>query len=508
MGVVGGWAQNGEVIEVGVSVFALLSLAMQCPDGSAPPCTRAAVVHPPPATSVAVLYFENLSRDTADAYLADGLTEEIIVRLGQMRRLEVKSRYEVQRFRGRPGGDPRALGTQLGAANIVTGSLQRVGTHVRVTVELVRAASRTRVWGDVYDRSSADVLNIEEEIAGAVVQGVAGQMIPEERAALARHPTRSAEAYDLYLRGRALVARFDGASLHGAIALFEQAFALDSNFAEAEAAVADAWTWLADVFEPPRESYPKARRAAERAIRIDSSNATAWAALAAISFFYEWAPARADSMIRQALAQDPRSPQAYEVRGEASLYLGSNPEGVGELEHAYELDSLSDNVVANVIGALIEYRQYPAASELISRYQRAHPGSSLGYATERAIYLLQGDCGRALALSGREQAMGMLDTATDFYELHCRHEDEKARRRLGDLIQIAQTPGKYYPPIRIAEKLALLGDREQCLAWLEQSVQAREGLMRPNSQAWDFVRDDPRFKALLQRMVPQPVERF
>jgi TolB-like protein len=109
-------------------------LRAQCADGSPPPCDRVAV-RAPASNSVAVLYFDNLSRDTADAYLADGLTEEIIVRLGQIRRLDVKSRYEVRRVRGYAGGDPAVLGRSLNAANIVSGSVQKAGGRVRVRVE-------------------------------------------------------------------------------------------------------------------------------------------------------------------------------------------------------------------------------------------------------------------------------------------------------------------------------------------------------------------------------------
>src|SRR5215510_5187696 len=174
------------LLQLGLVAF-WSGLSAQCPDGSPPPCAHAAA-RTSPQNSIAVLYFDNLSRDTADAYLAEGLTEEIIVRLGQIHRIDVKSRYEVQRFRGRPRGDLASLGSELNTAVIVTGSLQRAGNRVRVRVELVRAATRTRIWGDVFDRSSEDVLSIEQEIATAVVQGVAGQLLPEERAMLARRP--------------------------------------------------------------------------------------------------------------------------------------------------------------------------------------------------------------------------------------------------------------------------------------------------------------------------------
>lgn len=158
------------------------SALAQCPDGSPPPC-RAATGRPPApaANSVAVLYLDNLSRDTADAFLADGLTEEIIIRLGQVPRLAVKSRYEVQRFRGRTAQDLAALGRALGAAYLVTGSVQRAGDQVRLRYEVIRAATRTHVAGDVIDRSSRDLLTVESDIAREVATAITGQLLPEER---------------------------------------------------------------------------------------------------------------------------------------------------------------------------------------------------------------------------------------------------------------------------------------------------------------------------------------
>ena len=253
------------------------SAAAQCPDGSSPPCRSGRVASAPPPNSVAVLYFDNLSRDAGDAYLADGLTEEVIVHLGQVRRLAVTSRSAVRRFRG-GAESPAALGRVLGVAYIVSGAVRPAGRRLRVTAELVRTGSGTRVWGDVFDRSSADLFAIQAEIAEAVATAIAGQLIPDERARLSARPTRDPEAYDLYLRGQFFLARFTEADIHRAIALYSQAITRDSTFAIAFAATAVAWNALADDWLPPLESYPKARVAAERALALDTS-ATALAGL-------------------------------------------------------------------------------------------------------------------------------------------------------------------------------------------------------------------------------------
>ena len=150
---------------------------------------------------VAVLYFDNLSPDSGDAYLADGLTDEIISRLGEVARLTVQSRAAVKRFRGHAADDPASVGRALGVSHLVTGSVRRAGARVRVAVELVNAGSGARLWGTTLDRADGDVLAIEDDIAQAVAGGVIGRLAPAERAALTQRATRNPEAYDHYLRG-------------------------------------------------------------------------------------------------------------------------------------------------------------------------------------------------------------------------------------------------------------------------------------------------------------------
>ena len=167
-------------------IAVLAALAFQCPDGSPPPCRvpRVAPVNP---SSVAVLYFDNLSHDTADAALAEGLTEELIIRLSQVERLEVKSRYESRRVRG-AADDPRAIGRTLRAAYLVSGSLQQAGTRIRLSVSLIRAATGAQVWGDVFDKVGEDALTVQSEVAREVTGAITGRLLPAERATLTRRP--------------------------------------------------------------------------------------------------------------------------------------------------------------------------------------------------------------------------------------------------------------------------------------------------------------------------------
>jgi len=209
------------------------SAAAQCPDGTPPPCGARAAA--PPANSVAVLYFENATGDSADAYLADGLTEEIITRLSGVERLTVRSRYLVRRYRGAALEDPAAVGRSLGVTYLVSGRLRRAGGRLRVDADLIRASGGAEVWGREFDQQGGDVFAIQAAVAADVANGIVGRLLPEERQAIAVRPTRSAAAYDAYLLGRYYFGKRTADDMVRAAGYFKQSIAADSSFAPARA---------------------------------------------------------------------------------------------------------------------------------------------------------------------------------------------------------------------------------------------------------------------------------
>lgn len=233
---------------------------------------------------VAVLYLDNLSADTADQYLADGITEETISRLGKLSRIEVPSRGMVRRFRGRAAEDPAVIGRALGAEYLVDGSLERGASGLRVRVELVRAADGTHEWGASYDLAVTDVLAIEDSIAQAVATEVIGRLAPAERAVLVAKPTENRAAYDHYLKGNFYLARrTSAADGHLALKEYHAALALEPRFAKALGrigvvyAIFANWPW----------EYPglgtdslvaRGLAAANRAIALDSASPDGWLA--------------------------------------------------------------------------------------------------------------------------------------------------------------------------------------------------------------------------------------
>jgi TolB-like protein/tetratricopeptide (TPR) repeat protein len=474
-------------------------LGAQCPDGSAPPCGRPAA-RAPALNSVAVLYFDNLSRDTADAFLADGLTEEIIIRLGQVQRLAVKSRFEVQRFRGQRAIDPAVLGRSLNTAYLASGSVQRAGDQVRLRVALVRAATRDQVWGDVFDRTNSNLLTVESDIAQAVAVAITGRLLPEERTRLTRPLTSDPIAYEEYLRGLLLANSWDESDQRGAIAHFDRAIARDSGFAAAFAAQADAWGVLADGYVSPREGYGRMRDAAQQAIARDSTLALAYAALANAVLALDFDAPEAERLARRALGLDPRSGMAHSLLGQALGASGRTDEWVAEARRAWEVDTLSSVMGSLYADVLIFGNQLDSAAALLRRL-RVFMGAADLNPEEGLLRARRGDLRGAEPLVNWRYYGGWV--AGTYVRALLARGDTAAARATVDSMLAARTPG-YYNPIALARAFTALGDFDRGMEWLQRAFEERT-LWVPNWVRLDDelapLRADPRYAAL-DRQLP------
>ena len=482
-----------------------LSLALvgqarsQCPDGSAPPCSRA-VSRAPVPNSVAVLYFDNLSRDTADAFLADGLTEEIIIRLGQVRRLEVRSRFEVQRFRGRAARqDPPVLGRALNAAYLVTGSVSRVGDRVRLRVVLVRTATRAQAWGDVIDRASSDLLTVESDIARDVTTAVVGQLLPEERSRLTRPLTSDPIAYEEYLRGRQDLNRsFEEAANRSAIAHFDRAIARDSTFAAAFAAQGTAWIALADGYVPPREGYTRARDAAERALARDSTQAVAYMVLANAVLALDLDARRGEALARRAIALDPNNGDAYSSLSQDLLAQGRLGESITAAARGWEVDSLEDYPGVWYADVLRYGHRLDSAAALLPRLRAAGQTANAD-ALAGSLLAARGDWRSARQLLTWRYYGGRM--AGTLVRALVALGDTIAARSVVDSMLDARTPG-YYNPLPLARAYAALGDLDRGLEWLRRAFEERTVWLcavRVDDELAP-LRADPRYAALDQQL--------
>src|SRR6267142_730978 len=294
------------------------------------------------ANSVAVLYFS--ARDTADAYLADGLTEDLTSLLGSVATVRVKSPGVVRRAQRASPGDTPAIARALGVRYLVDGNVRRVGTRVRVSIRLLTGATAVADWGDVFDRSPDELLALPSEIARAVAQHVGGPAPSSETRALGTLRTRSPAAYDHYLRGNFFLARRSPDQTARAVAEYREAERLDSGFAAAIGRAAYAHAIARGNYyrlpDAPIESLAvRGLGIAHRALRRDSTSSDAWMARGYLLAFAN--PRTMDGSVQafqRAIALDPKNAEAHHQYGAILACLGRNAEADRELHLALALD--------------------------------------------------------------------------------------------------------------------------------------------------------------------------
>ena len=319
-------------------------LVAQCPDGTPPPCAGQRPPAPAP-NSVAVLTFENVTRDTSAQYLAEGLADQVFTRLGAVGRLTMVSRTAVRRLRNADQLSVQQIGRALNVAYLVSGSIRAAGGRVRVNAEALRAATGEAVWSSAYDRASDDLVGLEEAIATEVAQGVAGRLSPKERRALGRRLSVSGAAYDQFLHGNVLLARRSPASLQGAIAAYRAATAADSGFADAFGRLAYAYALCATWECANTDSLLSlGRQAAAHALQIAPRSSDAWLGRAADLFAWVLTRGNADDSLlaalagfRRAVELNPRNDEAWHQMGDLLEWLNDSA-SIDAFRHALALD--------------------------------------------------------------------------------------------------------------------------------------------------------------------------
>ena len=464
-----------------LAVWATGASKAQCPDGTPPPCAaRPARAPTPPPNSVAVLYFDNYSSDSGDAYLAEGLTEEIIARLGDVARLTVKSRYAVRRYKGNDAAsDPATLGRMLGVAYLVTGSVQRAGNRLRVRAELARASTGDRRWGQAYERGDGDVFAIMSDIAQNVVAGVAGSLLPSERAALRARPTANRGAYDHLLKGDVLLAQRTPVLVRQAIAEYEAATKLDPALLQAWAKMSVAYGvlvqrgWTPDGRPPDDSLSRRSVDAAARALALDSLSSDAWMAAGYAAMVRDplaWTGAEAG--FRRAVALNPRNAEAWHQLGDLLGVAGRRSEAVAAYRAAIAAEPDRPVTVLS-LAAGASPREGIAACDSVLADDPASPNAYIIRALDR---LRLGDTAGARAdraslertiplgeeFGARAQAALVTFAIGDTAD---------ASRRAHAILADLPASGAVHPRIAglVAGVLYDVGDREAALALLERS---------------------------------------
>src|SRR5437762_9980152 len=293
-----------------------------------------------PSKSIAVLPFDNLSRDPDNAFFAEGIQDEILTRLAKVADLKVISRTSTQHFNSAPE-DLRDIAKKLGVMNILEGSVQKVADQVRVNVQLINAMTDAHLWAETYDRKLTDIFAVESDIAKTIAETLQAKITGSEKNSIAKAPTANPEAYELYLKGRFFWNKRSGVDLRKAIEFFNQAIAKDPSYALAYAGLADSYLLLPNYGgAATADVVPPARAAVTKALELDASLAEAHASLGLLDTL-DLRLERAITHFERAIQLKPNYATAHHWLGLGHLSLGHFDQAIAEAKWATELDPLS-----------------------------------------------------------------------------------------------------------------------------------------------------------------------
>ena len=454
---------------------------------------------------IAVLPFANISAEPADEYFADGMTEELISKLSRIAGLGVIARTSIARYKATKKPISEICG-ELGVGTILEGSVRKSGNKIRITAQLIDASTEVHLWAREYDRDLSDVFTIQSDIAKRITKALKVRVLRSESLGWEREPTGIPEAYSLYLKGRQSSGTRTEGGLKAAVRYFEEAIRHDPEFALAYTGLADAYSILASYsleYIPPREGFPKAKIAAEKALALDDRLAEAHASLGLVKFYYEWDWPAAEAEFQRALELNPGNPLAHQYYADFVKSFGRFDQALGEMERALSLDPLSFSIDTGIGHVLYLSRQYDRAIEHYRKVVQSDPSfvpARLWFGRpfmqkgmfEDAIQQLR----EAVKLSGESTvSLAMLGQA--YASAGKQSEAQEIRNLL-----LERSKKQYVPSYWMALVEMSMGNKEEAFVWLERAYQERSSwLVWANVEPrFDQLRSDPRFSSLISRM--------
>ena len=452
-----------------------------------------------PIPSLAVMPLKNLTGETNNDYLSEGLTDSLINELARGKGLRVISRASVFTYKDKEA-DPRAVGRQLGVAYILEGSVSRSKERIRVNLRLVNAAEGNIVWaGDSFDRALGDILVMQDEISCSVAEHLRGVLCgaqPHKRY------TDNADAYQAYLKGRFYWNKRTGDGIKKSLEYYNEAIKLDANYALAYAGLAESYAqgvW--HVPFAPEEVLPKAKTAALQAVALDDSLAEAHTALAGV-YSMEWNWAATGRELQRAIELNPNYARAYHVQAFHLMVMGHYDEAVASIRRAGELDPLNLVVSTDIANVLLGARRADEAFRQWEKTLELDPNFSLAYGQRAEAYIFKGDEAAAAA-----DYLKMMELNGEPAEKIAAYRQARAarglkgiwRKQLDELLG-QKARGGYASPMGLAYLYMRLGQKDEALAQLEQVYRARSvTILLAVSPMYDSLHSDPRFQDLMRR---------
>ena len=440
-----------------------------------------------PVRALAVLPLRNLSGDPSQEYVVDGMTEQLITTLAQFPGVEVISRTSAMQFKDTTKRLPE-IGRELNVDALVEGSVVRSGSRMRITIQLIDARTDQHLWAQSYDRDASDLLSMQNEIARSVANEIRVQLTPRQQDALTRTRAVAPAAQEAYLRARYHLNKGDEANIRKSVDEFNEAIAIDAEDARSYAGLASAYVALSDFYERSSQSMPRARQAAEHALKIDDSLSDAHTALGTVRFLYDWNWTGAEEEFKRATSLNAASGDAHAWYGTFLAQMGRSQDAFAEMRRAESLDPLSVSVHISSGWAFYLARRFDDAIAEWRKALELEPNLGVAHANIWIAYAHGGAKGTPTpAIHIESNDTSLLDLAAlagAYATTGQRSEAEGILARLKTLSE-----HRYICPYEMATAHEALGHHDEAFQWLQKAIDDRSTCM-PD------LKTDPRLEGL------------
>ena len=455
--------------------------------------------------SVAILPFVDLSPQKDQEHFCDGMTEEIIAKLSQIKELKVISRTSAMRYKN-TDKDIKEIGRDLDVSTILEGSVRKEKNDIRVTAQLINVEDNFHLWSDIYDRKLESVFVIQSDIAERIADALQMRLSPEEKDRLDKKPTENMEAYNLYLQGRWFWNKRTDEGMRRAIEYYNHAIEEDPRYALAYSGIADSYTILGIwSFLAPEEAYPKAEAAAMKAIELDDRLAEAHASLASVKASYGWNWPEAEKEFRRALELNPNYEMAHLWYGALYLMpLGQLEKAMKEVKRALELDPLSPIINYCIGDLLYTSRKYDEAIEGIHKVLTLDPNFPPAYYRLSWTYIVKGMYDEAFKELEQTYRLWNYDDERVIKPIRLTYVKSGFKAAIKKAFDVLSEESEmmYWSLVDRTKYCILLERNDEALELLERAYVKRESGLNSikTDPIFDILHSDPRFKALLKRI--------
>ena len=446
--------------------------------------------------SIAVLPLLNESGDPKDEYFSDGLSEELIVALGQIRELKVIGRSSSFQFKGK-NDDSKTIGAKLGVPTLLEGTVRKQGDRVRIVAELINASDGIELWTRTFDRDLKDIFAVQQEIATAVASSLKTRLLGSEQRSAANAATPNTEAHNAYLLGHHYFLRRNAEDDRKAVDHFDEAIRLDPRYALAYTERSEAWTLIGDLTGQRETAWPKAESDAEQAVVLAPDLAEAHSALGWVRFFTQWKLAEGLKELRHANQLSPSNPTANDLLTRVLTYVGNLAEAEKLAREIIKLDPLAFSPPFNLARILWVAGKLDEADVAARKAAELQPEAAATHRNQVFVAIQRGDPEAAFREAQLEPDVNYRRFELALVQF-ARNDRAAADAALAELIASSRDIAAY----QIAEVYAVRGETDKAFEWLQISFDTHDtGLLAlVVDPLLRGLHDDPRYKALVGKM--------